>query len=116
MDQKRFFKRTIVVTAAVLAASRPAGPPPKISTFFFRFAFSIWKELSCPARGFTAQLISNCLYIRSKHPSLQERHGQICSVIPSMAFLGHSGSAMSPRPTAIRSAFPSFKIVSATLG
>ena len=95
--------------AAVRAASKPAGPPPTITTFLRTADFSgtsNWVLCSCPAAIFTTQAILPVLMSRPTQPWLEPIHGRISASRPSRAFATRYGSAMSARTIDTMSAMP----------
>ena len=112
-----FSIRTVAhpTSAAVHAASRPAVPPPTTTTLhgFFNF-LSLYNEPEIRA-GLMLHLIGSSPNV-AVHPLLHEIQRLISSVLPNWTLFTHSGSAISPRPIAIRSASPSSRIRFATSG
>ena len=100
---------------AILAASIPAGPLPTTITRRGEGAGSIRQVSSRPTSGLTAQRASLAFATRSTQ-ALQEMQGRISASLPSCTLRGKSGSAMSARPIAIRSASPSVSTCSASEG
>ena len=91
----------------------PAGPLPTTITRRGVAAGSMRQESSRPTSGLTAHRACFAFATRSTH-ALQAMQGRISDVLPSCTLRGKSGSAMSARPIAIRSASPSASTCSAS--
>ncbi|MBA7683953.1 hypothetical protein ES703_92341 [subsurface metagenome] len=100
------------LSAAVLAASMPAIPPPITITFFFVAAGVILKAASLPTAGFTSHRKGLPWPILLVQPSLPNMQGLMSSTLLLASLLASSGSASRPRPKAIRSALPSCSALS----
>ena len=74
-------------TAAMRAASMPAGPPPTMPTFSGAAAGAMSSNSICPQAGLMAQPISFlAIMLSCQQPVRQEMQRRICSGLPMYAF------------------------------
>ena len=84
------------LTAATLAASNPAIPPPITTTFWGLFVGLIETVASFPFSAFKTHEMYCLFWIASTHPLLQFKHSLMHS--PFFAFKAISGSVNKERP------------------
>ena len=103
------------LSAATLAASIPAGPPPITRTLFFFGAGAIRYSRSRLSAALTEHCVSMPCIDRPLHPP-HVMQGLMSSSLPEATLLGISGSAKEALPITTRSVLPSRNALSPASG